>query len=208
MAEAGEFEVLVGSSSRDIHLRASFNLRDELAEPKKEARLHVGSPLRLLLEDAGGRAVLSKYVGEYMDNPQLELAWGMSLQEIAGFVIGIHDRSGTPVVCFHQPASGIIRILDVARPDPVRQAASEEQPADEEINVFHDVNGEDGTCLLFAGSITNHKVSNAFSQSPGPAAHRKSGHRGFDRVRVARRNPIKGDLPKCGRNGQGVVNAG
>ncbi len=87
VAEAGEFEVLVGSSSRDIRLTACFNFKGETeAGLKRTARLHVGLPLKALLDDAGGKAVLEKYVGAYLGNPQIEMIWAMPLEEIAKLV--------------------------------------------------------------------------------------------------------------------------
>jgi beta-glucosidase len=86
VAEAGEFEALVGASSRDIQLTARFNFKGEATTGlKKKARLHVGLPLRALLADSGARAVLEKHVGAHLDNPMIEMALDMSLEEIAPF---------------------------------------------------------------------------------------------------------------------------
>ncbi len=86
VAEAGEFDVLVGASSRDIRLTARFNFKGMTAQgPKKDARLHIGLPLRALLADPGGRAVLEKHVGAHINNPQIEMALDMSLEQIAPF---------------------------------------------------------------------------------------------------------------------------
>jgi len=90
VAEAGEFEVLVGSSSRDIRLTARFNFVGEAkAGLKKTARLHAGLPLRVLLKDAGGKAVLDKYAGEYLNHPEIEAVWETSLEEIAQLAPGL-----------------------------------------------------------------------------------------------------------------------
>jgi len=89
VAGSGEFEVWVGSSSRDIHLKGRFNFKGEAAPGlSKGARLHVGLPLRVLLRDAGGRAVLEKWLGAYLGNPQIEMVFGMTLEEIATQVPG------------------------------------------------------------------------------------------------------------------------
>jgi beta-glucosidase len=70
VAEPGTFEVLVGSSSRDIRLTAPFEL---LAPPEpvlaKTARLHVGLPLQVLVADQAGRATLEQHLGEFMRHP-------------------------------------------------------------------------------------------------------------------------------------------
>jgi beta-glucosidase len=90
VAEAGEFQVLVGSSSRDIRLMGRFNFKDKTAPVlKKEARLHVGLPLKALLDDAGGKAVLEQHAGAYLGDPQVEMVWGMSLEEIAALAPGL-----------------------------------------------------------------------------------------------------------------------
>jgi beta-glucosidase len=88
VAEAGEFELLVGSSSRDIRLRERFTWRgDEPAEQGEETeRLHIGLPLQRLLAHEGGRQVLRKHLGELLDHPQAEMALAMSLEQIAFFV--------------------------------------------------------------------------------------------------------------------------
>jgi beta-glucosidase len=90
VAEAGEFEVLVGSSSRDIRLTGRLNFAGEAkASLKKTARLHVGLPLKALLDDAGGKAVLEKYAGPYLGDPQIEMVWAMPLEEIAKLAPGL-----------------------------------------------------------------------------------------------------------------------
>ena len=90
VAEAGEFEVLVGSSSRDIRLTGRFNFTgDPVPEPGKEARLHIGLPLKTLLDDASGKAALERYVGAYLGDPQIEMVWETSLEDIAKLAPGI-----------------------------------------------------------------------------------------------------------------------
>ncbi len=87
VSEAGIFEVLVGSSSQDIHLKAEFTWTGILEpEIEKTARLHVGLPLRVLLEDAGARAILMKFFGEYLKQPDMERALDHSLEDFARFV--------------------------------------------------------------------------------------------------------------------------
>jgi hypothetical protein len=82
--------VLVGSSSRDIRLTGRFNFTgDPVPEPGKEARLHIGLPLKTLLDDASGKAVLERYVGAYLGDPQIEMVWETSLEDIAKLAPGI-----------------------------------------------------------------------------------------------------------------------
>jgi beta-glucosidase len=87
VAEAGDFEVLVGSSSRDIRLIGRFTLEGE-PEPglSKDARLHVGLTLHALLDDAAGRAVMEKHLGGYLDDPRVREVLDVPLERIAASI--------------------------------------------------------------------------------------------------------------------------
>jgi beta-glucosidase len=84
-AEAGDFEVLVGSSSRHIHLVGRFALEAEpVRQTRQDARLHVGLALRTLLDDPEGRRVLQEYLGAFLQDPEVEALLDLSLEQIAG----------------------------------------------------------------------------------------------------------------------------
>jgi beta-glucosidase len=96
VAEAGEFEVLVGSSSRDIRASARFTLKatSRFGGPEKPAlssvegagiRLGLDSTLQLLLANEEARAILSKHLPGILDAPQLNMAMGFTLEQVAGF---------------------------------------------------------------------------------------------------------------------------
>jgi beta-glucosidase len=86
VAEAGEFQVLVGSSSRDIRLTGSFTLQKGATTAEvKTVRLHIGLPIMLLLDNEAGKAVLERHVPDLLAAPQLAMAMDMSLEQIAGF---------------------------------------------------------------------------------------------------------------------------
>jgi len=77
--EAGEFEVLVGGSSRDVSEKRSIILEPE----PRTSRLHIGLPIKTLLSDAAAREVLSKsFAGPLMmgDISQVE---DLSLEQIS-----------------------------------------------------------------------------------------------------------------------------
>jgi beta-glucosidase len=96
VAEAGEFKVLLGSSSKDIRLEGSFTLLSNSDDAlSTDSRLSVGSTLKEILDDDQGYAALEKYFGEMIRSPQLELAMELTLQEIAKFV---PDRLTPPVL--------------------------------------------------------------------------------------------------------------
>ncbi len=90
VAEAGEFQVLVGSSARDIRLTERFVLKADPANALvKTTRLHVGLHLKELLDDETGKAVLEKHIPQVLAAPQISMALGMSLEQIAAFAADI-----------------------------------------------------------------------------------------------------------------------
>ncbi|MCD6289425.1 MAG: fibronectin type III-like domain-contianing protein, partial [Anaerolineae bacterium] len=91
VAEAGEFEVLVGSSSRDIRERATFTLKATAVAPitdqsARERSLSIDTPLGDLLADERVKAVLEKHLGPVLKSPQISGALQFSLRTLAGFV--------------------------------------------------------------------------------------------------------------------------
>ena len=84
VADTGEFELLVGSSSRDIRQVARFNFKGEtVVAAGQPARLHVRLTLKTLLDDPGGRAVLEKHLGGHANDPEIQMISGMSLEHLA-----------------------------------------------------------------------------------------------------------------------------
>jgi len=78
VTEPGEMEVLIGSSSRDIRLQEKFMLTSESG-----SRLHVGLPLRILLEDEVGHSVLAQHFGSMLESPMIAMGRDMSLEQIS-----------------------------------------------------------------------------------------------------------------------------
>ncbi|HLO32213.1 MAG TPA: glycoside hydrolase family 3 C-terminal domain-containing protein, partial [Anaerolineales bacterium] len=77
--EPGDFEILVGSSSRDIRLSEAFALLPEL----RASRLHTGLTMQKLLDDPAGRAILSKHIGGFLLMADMSMAKDMTLEQIA-----------------------------------------------------------------------------------------------------------------------------
>jgi beta-glucosidase len=88
VAEAGEFEALVGSSSRDIRGRATFGLtRTAMFGGGKREReaLSSRSLIKALLDDEAAVAVVERHLPGFSQHPMLGMAGGMSLHQVAGF---------------------------------------------------------------------------------------------------------------------------
>ncbi len=77
--ETGEFEILVGASSRDICLNGIITL---MPAPRA-SRLHTGLTIKTLFDDPNGRAVLSKHVGGFLLMADMSMAGDMTLEQIA-----------------------------------------------------------------------------------------------------------------------------
>ncbi|HEY64224.1 MAG TPA: beta-glucosidase [Caldilineae bacterium] len=91
VAEAGEFEVLIGSSSRDIRLRGTFTLKTTAlvgpdGQPIQRRRLSIKTPLRELLADEAARAILEKHLGSSRQAAlHSDFVLGLSLEELSRF---------------------------------------------------------------------------------------------------------------------------
>jgi beta-glucosidase len=77
--EPGEFEILVGASSRDVHEKQTLILEPE----PRASRLHAGLTIDTLLGDPDGRAILSKYVGGFLLMEDMSMAGGLTLEQVA-----------------------------------------------------------------------------------------------------------------------------
>ena len=77
--EAGEFEILVGASSRDIRLAGAVTL---LPEPRA-TRFHGGLTVKTLLDHPESRAVVAKYAGGFLLMEDMRMAENMSLEQVA-----------------------------------------------------------------------------------------------------------------------------
>ncbi len=86
VAEVGEFEALLGSSSRDIRARAAFRLTETATFGRaagRRAALGVDSTVRELLADDDARAVLERHLPGFAASPQLGMAAGFALSQMA-----------------------------------------------------------------------------------------------------------------------------
>jgi beta-glucosidase len=90
VAEEGEFRVLLGSSSQEIHLSAAFQLTQTARSgglvQAGGVRFDRHSKLQDMLASQEARDVLEKHFPGVLDMPELTMAAGYSLDQIAGMV--------------------------------------------------------------------------------------------------------------------------
>jgi beta-glucosidase len=90
VAEAGEFELLIGSSSQDIRLTKTCTLTESssFGGPARNTRLRLSLDKTLgeLLDNPAASAILSRHIPIPFDAAQLEMVRNWRLEQIAGFV--------------------------------------------------------------------------------------------------------------------------
>lgn len=83
-AEDGEFELLIGSSSRDIRLKSRFSWKGEsLLKFDNDSSQYIELPLRVLLQEELSKEVLETHLGQLLDHPNFNQAIKMSLLDLA-----------------------------------------------------------------------------------------------------------------------------
>jgi beta-glucosidase len=77
--EAGEFEILVGASSRDIRLGGLLTL----APLPRSARFHTGLTVKTLLDNPESRAIVANHIGGFLLMEDMSMAAEMTLEQVA-----------------------------------------------------------------------------------------------------------------------------
>jgi len=79
--EPGEFEILVGASSRDTRLNGVVTLAPE--PDASRSRFHPGLTIRTLLAHPKSRAIVSKHIGGFLLMEDMSMAADLTLEQIA-----------------------------------------------------------------------------------------------------------------------------
>jgi beta-glucosidase len=84
-APQGEFEIIVGSSSRDIRQKASFVLNASVLSrsANEVVKLNSRNSLRELLANEQSRSVLERLFPDMLNNPRIEMGMNLTLRQIA-----------------------------------------------------------------------------------------------------------------------------
>ena len=77
--EPGEFEILIGASSRDVRLNGTVMLEPE----PRASRFHAGLTVKTLLDHPESHAIVSKYAGGFLLMPDMSMAMDMTLEQVA-----------------------------------------------------------------------------------------------------------------------------
>ncbi len=77
--EPGDFEILIGASSRDIRMSGLVTIEPE----PRASRLHTGLTIRALLDDPDGSAILAKNIGGLLLMADLSMARDMTVEQVA-----------------------------------------------------------------------------------------------------------------------------
>ncbi len=81
VTEPGEFEIIIGASSRDIRLTATSILT--APSMNHDTRLHTGLTLRSILDDPSGFTAFVNNFGEWIKAPELQSILDLTIDQIA-----------------------------------------------------------------------------------------------------------------------------
>ena len=85
IVEPGEFEIMIGASSRDLRLRANTTL---LAS-EDSARFHLDMTLREIMKDESGRIIIQRHLGEWLTFPESHKKLDLKVDELLAHGFGM-----------------------------------------------------------------------------------------------------------------------
>jgi len=84
IVEPGDFEIIVGASSRDLRLRARAAL-----VPSHPAGLHLDMTLREIIKDEAGKVIIQRHLSEWLAFPDHQKNLDLTINQIAAISSGL-----------------------------------------------------------------------------------------------------------------------
>ncbi|HUI88956.1 MAG TPA: glycoside hydrolase family 3 C-terminal domain-containing protein [Anaerolineales bacterium] len=83
--EPGDFEIIVGASSRDLRLRT----RATLIAPQSSSRFRLDMTLREIMEDEAGKIIIERYLGEWLTFPESHQKLDLKISQLMAHGFGM-----------------------------------------------------------------------------------------------------------------------
>jgi beta-glucosidase len=84
IVEPGEFEIMIGASSRDLRLSGKAELI-----PSHSPRFHPDMTLREIMQDAAGKIIIQRHLGEWLTFPESYKYLDLTIQQIMAHGFGV-----------------------------------------------------------------------------------------------------------------------
>ena len=102
VAEAGQFELRVGTSSQAIHAKATITLSETITfdgpQQDNQVVLSLDNTIKELLDNERAYAILEKQFPGMLNAPQLQMALGMKLPQLSQFVPDVFTEEALTAV--------------------------------------------------------------------------------------------------------------
>jgi beta-glucosidase len=84
IVEPGEFEIILGASSRDLRLRGKAEL-----VPSHPPRFHLDMTLREIMQDEAGRIIIQRHLGEWLTFPESHKKLDLKVNQLLAHSLGM-----------------------------------------------------------------------------------------------------------------------
>ena len=84
IVEPGEFEIIIGASSRDLRLRARADL-----VPSHPSKFPLDMPLREIMQDEAGKIIIMRHLGEWLTFPESYQHLDLTVDQIVVYGFGL-----------------------------------------------------------------------------------------------------------------------
>ena len=84
IVEPGEFEIILGASSRDLRLHGKAEL-----VPSHSPRFHLDMTLREIMQDEAGRIIIQRHLGEWLTFPESHQKLDLKVNQLTAHGLGM-----------------------------------------------------------------------------------------------------------------------